>query len=165
MDFQVGDKVIHSSYGMADIVDMENKEIAGKVTRFYVVRAKDLMIWIPANSGVNGSLRLPASRSEFEGLFPILRAHSEPLSANRMERKNQIHLRIKEGNSGSLCRLVRDLSFYYKSKKLNETEHTIYERAIAFLVDEWQFAMSVTLAQARRELNQLLDESYVQSTA
>jgi RNA polymerase-interacting CarD/CdnL/TRCF family regulator len=165
MDFHVGDKVIHSSYGMADIVDLESKEISGKTTRFYVVRAKDLLIWIPVVPGENGSLRLPASRSEFEGLFPILRAHSDPLSENRMERKSQIHARMKEGYSASLCRLVRDMSVYNRNKKLNEYEHSVFERATAFLVDEWQYSMSVTLAQARRELNQLLEESYTQSTA
>jgi len=165
MDFHVGDKVIHSSHGLADIVDLENKEISGNVTKFYVVRTKDLTIWIPVDHAENGSLRMPASRSEFERLFPILRARYDPFSENRMERKTQIHSRIKEGNSGSLCRLVRDLSFYNKNKKLNDTEGTILDRAVAWLVDEWQYAMSVPPSQAKKELNQLLEESYRASTA
>jgi CarD family transcriptional regulator len=73
VDFHVGDKVIHAAHGLAEIVNLENKEVAGAVTRFYVVRTKDLTIWIPVNHTENGSLRKPASRSEFEGLFPILR--------------------------------------------------------------------------------------------
>jgi CarD family transcriptional regulator len=165
VDFHVGDKVIHSSHGLAEIVDMESKEISGAVTRCYVVRTKDLTIWIPVGQSENGSLRMPASRSEFERLFQILRARYAPFSDNRMERKTQIHSRIKEGNSGSLCRLVRDLSYYNKTKKLNDTEGTILERASNWLVDEWQFAMSVSQTQAKKELNQLLDESFRISTA
>jgi RNA polymerase-interacting CarD/CdnL/TRCF family regulator len=165
VDFHVGDKVIHSSHGLADIVDLENREISGSVTRYYVVRTKDLTIWIPVNQSENGSLRMPASRSEFERLFPILRARYDPFSENRMERKTQIHSRIKAGNSGSLCRLVRDLSYYNKTKKLNDTEGTILDRAVTWLVDEWQYAMSVTPTEAKKELNQLLDESYRVSTA
>ena len=160
MAFHVGDKVIHASHGLADIVGMENKEVAGVLTRYYVVRTKDLTIWIPVDHSEHGSLRTPASRSEFERLFSILRARYDPFSLNRMERKTQIQSRIREGNSGSLCRLVRDLSFYNRSRKLNDTEGIILDRAVTWLVDEWQYAMSVSPVQAKQELNQLLDESF-----
>ncbi len=163
MAFRVGDKVIHASHGLADIVGMENKEVAGILTRYYVVRTKDLTIWIPVDHSENGSLRMPASRSEFERLFPILRAHYDPFSANRMERKTQIQSRIREGNSGALCRLIRDLSFYNRNRKLNDTEGLILERAVTWLVDEWQFAMSVSPVEARQQLNHLLDESFQNS--
>ncbi len=163
MAFHVGDKVIHASHGLADIVGMENKEVAGIDTRYYVVRTKDLTIWIPVDHSENGSLRTPASRSEFERLFPILRAPYDPFSQNRMERKTQIQSRIREGNSGALCRLVRDLSYYNRNRKLNDTEGIILERAVNWLVDEWQYVMSISQVQAKQELNQLLDESYQKS--
>jgi CarD family transcriptional regulator len=165
VDFHVGDKVIHASHGLAEIVNLENKEVAGALTRFYVVRTKDLTIWIPVNHTENGSLRKPASRSEFENLFPILRSRYDPFSQNRMERKSQIQMRIREGNSGSLCRLIRDLSYYNRIKKLNDTEGIILDRAVSWLVDEWQYALSIPMAQAKKELNLLLDESYRASSA
>ena len=106
MDFHVGDKVIHSAHGMADIVKKEKKEISGVRTQYYVVRTKDLTIWIPVENTGNGSLRMPSSRSAFKRLFPILRARYQPFSKNRLERKSQIQSRIKEGNSEALCHLV-----------------------------------------------------------
>jgi RNA polymerase-interacting CarD/CdnL/TRCF family regulator len=163
MDFHVGDKVIHSSYGMVEIVDLEKKEVAGTETLFYVVKAKDMTVWIPVHAEDRVTLRTPASRMEFEKFFSILRDRYNPFSENRMERKNQIHVRLHEGNSGSMCRLVRDLSFYRKNKKLNEYETSIFERSVTSLVDEWQYSMAVPVTTARSELGQLLDESYTKS--
>jgi RNA polymerase-interacting CarD/CdnL/TRCF family regulator len=163
MDFHVGDKVIHSSYGLVEIVDMENKEVSGTVTLFYVVKTKDMTVWIPVHAEDPGSLRSPASRPEFEKFFSILRDRYAPFSDNRMERKAQIHTRLREGNSGSVCRLVRDLSFYRRNKKLNEYETSIFERTVTSLVDEWQYSMAVPPAKARSDLTQLLDESYTKS--
>jgi RNA polymerase-interacting CarD/CdnL/TRCF family regulator len=163
MDFHVGDKVIHSAYGMVEIVGMEKKEVAGADTLFYVVKAKDMTVWIPVHAEDRVTLRTPASRMEFEKFFSILRDRYNPFSENRMERKTQIHLRLREGNSGSMCRLVRDLSFYRKNKKLNEYETSIFERSVTSLVDEWQYSMAVPVATARSELGQLLDESFTKS--
>ena len=165
MSFRVGDTVIHSSYGLAEIVKMETKVISGVRTQCYVVRTKDLTIWIPVDRAENGSLRRPSSRSEFKRLFTILRAKYHPFPENRTERRSQIHSRMKEGTSGSLCRLVRDLSYYNHNKKLSETEGTIFERATTWLMDEWQYVMSIPQAQAKKELNHLLDESYRASTS
>ena len=163
MDFQIGDKVIHSSYGMVEIIGLEKKEVAGTVSLFYVVKAKDMTVWIPVHAEDRVTLRTPASKNEFEQYFSILRDRYNPFSDNRMERKNQIHLRLREGNSDSMCRLVRDLSFYRKNKKLNEYETSIFERSVTSLVDEWQYSMAVPVATARTELGHLLDESYTKS--
>jgi RNA polymerase-interacting CarD/CdnL/TRCF family regulator len=163
MDFQVGDKVIHTAYGLVEIVDLEKKEVAGTVTLFYVVKAKDMTVWIPVHAEDRVSLRPPASKPEFEKFFSILRDRYNPFSENRMERKAQIHTRLQEGNSGSVCRLVRDLSFYRRNKKLNEYETSIFERTVTSLVDEWQYSLAVPPAKARSDLTQLLDESYTKS--
>jgi CarD family transcriptional regulator len=163
MKFQIGDKVIHSAHGFAEIINLESKEVAGTSLNYYVVQTHDLRLWIPVENGQKDSLRLPTAKNGFDALFSILRAHYEPFSENRMERKTQIHARINEGNSESICGLIRDLSFYRKNKKLNEYESLIYERAVRVLIDEWQYSLSIPPVQASKELNVLLDESFARS--
>jgi len=158
MNFQVGDIVIHWSYGMGKIVQLDEKVLSGQKMRYYVVRARDLTVWVPVNATDKCSLRLPAPRSEFEKLFAILRSPCEPLSEDRLERKTQLLERMKEGKPESTCRLVRDLTFYRQTKRLNESDLSILERALNSLLNEWHFSLSVSLAQAERELRQLLEE-------
>jgi RNA polymerase-interacting CarD/CdnL/TRCF family regulator len=165
MSFQIGDKVIHSTHGFAEIINIEAKEVSGVSSEYYVVRTKSLIIWIPLNTPTKESLRFPTAKDEFENLTRILRSHNLPFPKNRNDRKSQIHHTLTDGATESICGLIRDLSFCRKSNKLNDTENSIYKNAVIKLIDEWQYSMSVSQAQALGELNSLLDESYILSSS
>jgi CarD family transcriptional regulator len=160
MSFHVGDKVIHSTHGFAEIINVESKNVSGNPSDYYVVQTKTLILWIPVINSIQSNLRLPTAKSDFSDLRTILRSHCLPFSEFRNERKAQIHTRVNDGATESTCSLIRDLSFCRRNKKLNEYESTIYKRAVNMLLDEWQYSMSVTQIQATLELNALLDESY-----
>jgi RNA polymerase-interacting CarD/CdnL/TRCF family regulator len=164
MSFQIGDKVIHSTHGFAEIVNVESKVVSGASLEYYVVQTKNLMIWIPVLNPGQGNLRLPTSKDKFLALLAILRSHNLPFSEFRKERRSQIHNRIVDGATESTCGLIRDLSFCRRNGKTNEYESTIYKRAVNMLMDEWQYSMSITQAQASSELSALLDESYTLSS-
>jgi RNA polymerase-interacting CarD/CdnL/TRCF family regulator len=164
MSFNIGDKVIHSTHGFAEIINVESKEVSGISSEYYVVQTRKLLIWIPLISQTKESLRLPTSKSNFNNLIDILRSHNLPFPDNRNERKIQIHNMLTNGATESVCSLIRDLSFCRKNNKLNETETSIYKGAIINLIDEWQYSMSISQAQAIGELNLLLDESYLLSS-
>ncbi|MBN2085968.1 MAG: hypothetical protein JW748_12180 [Anaerolineales bacterium] len=163
MAFQIGDKVIHATHGIADIINVESKEVSGVSSEYYVVQTRSLILWIPLIQQLKSSLRPPTSRSGFSSLLEILRSRNTPLPENRNERRSHIHSRLTDGAVESVCGLIRDLSFCRKNKKLNDTETSIYKSAVLKLLEEWQYSMSVSQAQATRELNTLLDESYVLS--
>jgi RNA polymerase-interacting CarD/CdnL/TRCF family regulator len=163
MSFNIGDKVIHSTHGFAEIINVESKEISGISSRYYVVQTKSLLIWIPLISQNEKSIRLPTTKNKFNKLFNILRSHNLPFPKNRNERKSQIHNMLNDGAIESICELVRDLSFCRKNHKLNDTDNLTYKCAVIKLIDEWQYSMSISEAQAIGELNSLLDESYTLS--
>jgi RNA polymerase-interacting CarD/CdnL/TRCF family regulator len=164
MSFQIGDKVIHATHGFAEIINVESKEVSGVSSEYYVVRTSKLILWIPLISKIKESLRLPTSRSGFANLMGILRSHNSPFPMNRNDRKSHIHNLLTDGGTASICGLIRDLSFCRKNSKLNDTETIIYKNAVAKLIDEWQYSMSISQAQAIGELNSLLDESYLLSS-
>ncbi len=45
--FQVGDRVIHWTYGPGQIVQVEEKQVASEMVEYYKVQVKDLTIWVP----------------------------------------------------------------------------------------------------------------------
>jgi RNA polymerase-interacting CarD/CdnL/TRCF family regulator len=164
MSFHIGDKVVHSTHGFAEIINIESKVVSGNSSEYYVVQTRNLLIWIPLNSQTRESLRLPTSNSKFINLLDILRSHNLPFPENRNERKSLIHNMLTNGVAESVCGLIRDLSFCRKNNKLNDTETSIYKSAVIKLIDEWQYSMSISQAQAIGELNSLLDESYLLSS-
>jgi RNA polymerase-interacting CarD/CdnL/TRCF family regulator len=158
MVFQIGDKVIHSTFGLGEIEFIEEKTIHGQLTNCYVVHIKDITTWVPINELQQQTLRAPTPPDEFERLSAILSGPGETLQADRLQRKDELLVQIRDGQLSSICRVVRNLTCFKRSKRLNEQENTILERAINSLLTEWTYSQGIPLTQARQALTDLLGE-------
>lgn len=157
MDFHVGDKVVHWVFGLGEIVRLDEKELSGSKVDYYVVRVADLTIWVPRSGTSSTSLRFPTPPGDFQKLFEILGATPEPLPIDRFERRTHLLAQMRDGTLKSICRVVRDLSYYKQSNKMNDVDTTVLERAQKFLFNEWQTALSVPNWQVERELKHMLE--------
>ena len=158
MGFQIGDKVIHWSHGLGEIVTIEERIIRDHLTNCYVFRTPDLTIWIPIDDLEQHSLRLPVLPEDFERLYGILTGPSEQLLDDRVLRKDQLMAQMKDGQLASICRVVRDLTNFKRSKKLNDQEKSILERATNSLLTEWAYSLGMPLNQAEQAMMSLLGE-------
>ena len=156
MGFRIGDKVIHWVYGLGEIIGIEEKTIHDHLTNCYVVRTPELLIWIPITDLEQCSLRTPTRPEEFERLFAILTSPSEKLLEDRVLRKDQLMSQMKDGQLASICRVVRDLTFYKHSAKLNDQEKSILERAVNSLLTEWTYSLGMPLSQAQQAMTSML---------
>lgn len=158
MNFQVGDRVVHWTYGPGEVIQLDEKALSGHTELYYVVQIRDMTLFVPINGQGETSLRLPTPSDEFEDLFAILKSPEEPLSGDRWERKNQLMAQMKDGRLESICRVIRDLVAFRRSKKLNDYDAAILERAQNFLIDEWHVSLGISRPQAEHELQALLEE-------
>jgi len=156
MDFDIGEKVIHCAHGLGEIVNIEEKNIHGSLTKCYVVRTSDLTIWIPINDLQQHSLRLPTPPEEFLRLSAILTNPSEILLEDRVLRKDKLMAQMNDGQLASICRVVRDLTHYKRSTRLSSQEKSILEKAMNSLLTEWTYSLGMTLNQAQQAMTNLL---------
>jgi len=159
MAFHVGDKVVHRSFGQGEVIQLDQKELAGRSQQYYVVEFPQLTLWVPVKGAEQGSLRLPVGRREFRKLFEILRSPGEVLDQDRFQRQVQLSERMKEGSTEGLCRIVRDISARNMDHKLNENDLSVLRHAQSLLLDEWRYSQGITLEESRLELERLLQES------
>jgi len=157
MGFKVGNKVIHCTFGLGEITNIEEKTINGKQENCYVVRMNDLTIWIPMDDPEQNSLRKPTPPEEFIKTLPILTSPNENLLEDRVLRKKQLTEQLKDGQLSSICRVVRDLNHYKRNSKLNDQEKSIFERAVKSLLTEWVFSMGTTQLQAHQAMESMLE--------
>lgn len=156
MGFRIGDKVIHCTFGLGEIVEIEEKIINNQPTNCYVVHIPDMMIWIPVDNPEQNGLRLPTSAEEFIKVIPILASQNEILQDDRVLRKLQLMEQLKDGQLTSICRVVRDLTYFRRSSKLNDQEKSILERAIKSLLAEWNLSLGTPLDQAHQTMESML---------
>ena len=62
MNFYKGDMVMHWSHGIGQIVNLEERALAGSKTIYYVVQMQDMTVWVPADSKVGSRLRPPTPK-------------------------------------------------------------------------------------------------------
>ncbi len=156
MKFQVGDTVMHWNYGLGQITGMEERVVTGKSQLYYVLRIKDLSIWVPADKSAGDRMRVPTSARSFKRLLAVLGGSAEELSDDRRERKLQLHTKMSEGTAESICHVLRDLTSRELNRPLNDDDRATLERARGLLLGEWGYALQVPPAQAEDELLKIL---------
>lgn len=156
MVFKIGDKVIHITHGLGEIVNIEKQVIHGQSTNCYVVRTSDLTVWIPIDEIQQSSLRAPTSPEVFTSLFSILTSPGETLPEDRVLRKEHLMAQLRDGQLASICRVVRDLTHFIRTSKSNDQEKSILERATKSLLTEWAYSLNVPMYQAQQSVEEML---------
>ena len=156
MDFKIGDTVIHCRYGLGRIVRLEEQTFSAGKALYYVVQIRDITIWVPADAQVMSRMRSPTPQDEFPRLFSILNEPGGTLPDDQRERKTYLVEELKDGKAESCCRVVRDLSFFQYGKTLNENDRLVLKQASDSLLGEWEFSLSIPLALAQVNLQNLL---------
>jgi RNA polymerase-interacting CarD/CdnL/TRCF family regulator len=158
MNFRVGDQVVHWTYGPGEVIQLDEKVLSGRSEKYYVVQVRDMTLFVPITDQGQASLRVPTPADEFEHLFEILKGPEQPLSGDRWERKNQLMAMMKDGRLESICQVIRDLVAFRRTKKLNDYDSAILERAQNFLLNEWHISLGVPRSQAEHDLHRLLEQ-------
>ena len=156
MELHIGDPVMHWTYGLGQVVGLEERDFSGKTALYYAVKVNDMTVWVPADGNLADRLRPPTTASRFKQLFSILSGSGEPLPEDRMERKARLMELIKDGRVESLFQVIRDLSTYARNKALNENDQLLLKRVQNVLVGEWGFSLSIPVMQAESDLYRLL---------
>lgn len=157
MKFHEGDTVMHWTYGLGQILGVEERDLFGSKNLYYAVRVHDLMtVWVPSDAELQHRLRPPTSKAGFKELQAILSNPGEPLPDDRHERRTRLLEYLGESSTQSLCRIISGLHAYQKVRPLNESDKSILKQSRSALLGEWEYVLSVTTAQATLELSHLL---------
>ena len=156
MNFQEGDTVMHWTYGLGQIISLEERDLFGSKTLYYAVRIKDLTVWVPSDDELKHRLRPPTSKSRFKVMLATLSTPGEPLPDDRQQRRTRLLELLRDGRTQSLCLIVSSLYAYRKIRPLNDSDQSILKQARTALLGEWEFVLSITPAQAEHELHSIL---------
>jgi RNA polymerase-interacting CarD/CdnL/TRCF family regulator len=157
MNFQTGDTVMHSTYGLGQVQAIEERTVDNVTTLYYMVQTANLTLWVPADENMKNRLHYPTGESKFRKTLTILSSPAEPLPDDRRRRNIQLLDLLNDGGVESLCKVIRDLTAFRHSHSWNDYDGALMKRAIKTLVGEWSVSLSVSLHEAEMELHRLLE--------
>lgn len=124
MQFSVGDKVVHPSYGPGRIASVERKELMDGTKRYYVIDIpiQGLTVQVPVRKAREAGVRPAMGRSRLPQVFRTLRASPRLLPQDFRVRQEEVGARLKTGRAMQLARVVRDLIWHREREHLTRKD-------------------------------------------
>ncbi len=125
-EFKVGDKAVYPAQGVAEVVSIDERDIAGSRQRFYVLRILDTdrKIMVPVSNANAVGLRQVISEQEIREIFDILRERTIGFDTQTWNRRYRGFMdKIKTGSIYDVAEVLRDLY------RLKANKATVVRRA------------------------------------
>ena len=156
--FRIGDKAVYPAQGVAEVVGIEEKEIASQITSFYVLKILDseMKIMVPPAKAEQVGLRSVASRSEIQEVMEILRQKQVQVDKQTWNRRYRGFMeKIKTGSLFEVAEVYRDLSRLRSTKTLSFGERRMLDTARNLIVKELSVARNAPESRVESELEAL----------
>jgi RNA polymerase-interacting CarD/CdnL/TRCF family regulator len=158
-EYTVGDWVVHHSYGVGQIRNIEVKPIHGEQVKCFRVKTKDSAFWFPKNRPDNPRIRPVVTPDIIERVIKELKKPDFDLDPDRKIWKKRIDETKTSDDLIATSQIVRDLNILRTQRKLNQTEEKALNDFTDRLIDEWSTTMKMDSSVVRRELNEQIQAS------
>ena len=157
-EFIVGDKAVYPAQGVAEVVGIDSKEIAGTELKFYVLRVldSDKKIMIPVGKVDDVGLRKIMSQKELDEVYDILRERDVDLNTQTWNRRYRAYVeKIQTGSPFEIAEVLRDLNLLKFHKTLSFGERKMLDTAKRLLVQEVAIAKDATEDSIGEEIDHI----------
>lgn len=158
--FKVGDKAVYPAQGVAEVISIEEKDIAGNRQQFYVLRILDTdrKIMVPVKNAKSVGLRPPISEQGIREIFAILKERTIAFDNQTWNRRYRGFMdKIKTGSVFDVAEVMRDLYRLKAEKSLSFGERRMLETARALIVKEIAVARAKSEDKVQAEIEKIFE--------
>ena len=160
--FNVGDKVVYPMHGAGVIQNIEEKNILGEKTSYYIIKMPgEVKVMVPTVKAEEIGVRNIIDCETANKVFQVLETNSTEMALNWNKRYRDNMDKLKSGDIYEIADVVRNLSFKQKERGLSTGEKKMLLNAKQILISE------LTLAEnsQKEEIEQIVDNKIDKSFA
>ena len=160
VEFKVGDKAVYPAQGVAEVISIDERDIAGSRQRFYVLRILDTdrKIMVPVSNANAVGLRQVISEQEIREIFDILKERTIGFDTQTWNRRYRGFMdKIKTGSVFDVAEVMRDLYRLKAEKSLSFGERRMLETARALIVKEIAVTREKSEENIQAEIEQIFE--------
>lgn len=157
--FTIGALAVYPAHGVGIIESIQDREVAGLLQRFYIMRLldTDMIIMIPTQNAKNIGLRTVIDRTCVTEVFEILKERPTRLNHQTWNRRYRDYMdKIKTGSLYRVAEVLRDLTLLKLEKELSFGERKMLDTAKNLLVKELSLVNNKEEDEIEAELQELL---------
>jgi len=162
VEFKVGDKAVYPAQGVAEVISIDEKDIAGSRQRFYVLRILDTdrKIMVPVSNANAVGLRQVISEQEIREIFDILRERTIGFDTQTWNRRYRGFMdKIKTGSIYDVAEVLRDLYRLKANKALSFGERRMLDTARSLIVKEIAIARRKSEEKIQSEIEAIFEQN------
>jgi len=157
-DFHVGDKAVHPAHGVGEVTAIEQREIGGTRTTFYILRILDngMKVLVPTSAATQVGLRAVMTDKEANNIMSTMRAREVAVDVQPWSRRFRVYTEmIKSGSPIEVAKVLRDMNRLKFDKDLSFGERRLLDQARALLLKELALAKNKTEADMAEEIRRI----------
>jgi CarD family transcriptional regulator len=157
-DFQVGDKAVHPAHGVGEVTAIEQREIGGTRTTFYILRILDngMKVLVPTSAATQVGLRAVMTDKEANNIMSTMRAREVAVDVQPWSRRFRVYTEmIKSGSPVEIAKVLRDMNRLKFDKDLSFGERRLLDQARGLLLKELALAKKKSEADMAEEIRRI----------
>jgi len=162
--FHIGDKVVYPMHGAGTIESIEEKEMFGDKSEYYIIKMpmNGMKLMVPTKTAANVGVREVSDGSVTEEVFKILeKPKQEYVHENNWSKRYRANVdKIKSGDILELADVVRDLSHRHMERGLSTGEKKMLTSAKEILISELVLAQDLDHKLVDEEIEQKIKFSF-----
>lgn len=160
--FNVGDKVVYPMHGAGVIQNIEEKNILGEKTSYYIIKMPgEVKVMVPTVKAEEIGVRNIIDCETANKVFQVLETNSTEMALNWNKRYRDNMDKMKSGDIYEIADVVRNLSFKQKEKGLSTGEKKMLNNAKQILVSELVLAEHATQEEVEQLVENKINTSYM----
>lgn len=158
MKLEVGDKAVHPSHGLGEVIAIEHREIGSMKGEFYIIRILDngMRVMVPKASAPAAGLRPVMSAKEADKVLDTMRAREVAVDLQPWSRRFRAYTEmIKSGSPHEVAKVLRDMYRLKFDKDLSFGERRLLDQAKSLLMKELAAAKKLTEAALQAQVDEM----------
>ena len=161
--FNIGDKVVYPMHGAGIIQDLEEKNILGEKTAYYIIKMPgEVKVMVPTAKAEEIGMRNIIDGETASKVFQVLETDSTEMSLNWNKRYRDNMEKMKSGDIYEVADVVRNLSFKQKERGLSTGEKKMLLNAKQILVSELTLAENAQKEAIEELVDSKIDKSFAE---
>ena len=159
--YQIGDKIVYPMHGAGVISAIEEKEILGTISSYYILKVPtgNISLMVPVKNAEEIGVRDVVEPSVIDELFIFIATAELQVNDNWNKRYRENMAKIKSGNLFEIGPIYQYLMKKDREKGLSSGEKKMFLSAHQILVSEIMLSLDISLSQAEELIEARLGDA------
>ncbi len=158
--FEIGETCVYPIYGLAQVVDIEEKNISGKSNKFYVLQIldSDMRVMVPVEKSDNVGLRKLISKDEVQDIYDIFKEQWHIDIETRNRKYSVLAETIRTGSLYDAAEAYRNLYCLSLTETLSFGERRMLDIVKNLVIQELSMVCGIKPQEIESKVQQLMNK-------